>query len=83
MKTQLKNELFQTYSRKTKKRTLQQTFLKQINFTMNVKYHFLCYFNSNEKILLNRKILSSLFAKESGSFFSWKKWVCYFEKKLY
>lgn len=70
MKTQLKKELFQTYSRKNKKRSLQQTFIKQINFTINVKYNFLCYFNSNQKIFLNRKILSLIFVKESGSLFS-------------
>nr|NP_062503.1 ribosomal protein L20 [Chondrus crispus]CAA87596.1 orf94 [Chondrus crispus] len=72
MKTQLKKEFFQTYSRKLKKQNLQQVFTKQINSTINIKYNFLRYFNSNEKIILNRKILSLLFAKESGSLFSWR-----------
>nr|YP_010395075.1 ribosomal protein L20 [Polyopes affinis]UQJ72516.1 ribosomal protein L20 [Polyopes affinis] len=83
MKTQSKKEFFQTYSRKSKKQNLQQIFIKQINYTINEKYNFLRYFNFNEKIILNRRILSLLFAKESGSLFSWRKWIRYFNKKLY
>lgn len=83
MKTQSKKEFLQTYSRKSKKQNLQQLFTKQINSTINVKYNFLRYFNSNEKIILNRKILSLVFAQESGSLFSLKKWICYFTKNFY
>lgn len=66
----IKREVICTESRKLKKRILHRNFIKQINFTVGVKYNLFHYFNCTEKIFLNHKLLNLLFTTESGVLFS-------------
>nr|YP_009295543.1 ribosomal protein L20 [Mastocarpus papillatus]AOL58027.1 ribosomal protein L20 [Mastocarpus papillatus] len=75
MLRKLKKEITCTKSRKLKKKVFHQNFVKRLGSPTNSKLNLTTYFNSKEKIYLNRKLLSSLFITEGGFLFSWKKWT--------
>lgn len=69
----MQKEIFQTKSRKIKKRNKKKTYIQQFSFFNYFYYHLYMYFLKKNKILLNRKILSYFFVKEIGSIISLQK----------
>nr|YP_010164481.1 ribosomal protein L20 [Polyopes lancifolius]QRM91076.1 ribosomal protein L20 [Polyopes lancifolius] len=74
----MKREIFQTRSRKIKKRSRQRQTTTQINLLGCLKYNLFRYFLRKEKLWLNKKLLSKIFANEIGTLFSFKQWMTIF-----
>nr|WOL37383.1 ribosomal protein L20 [Polyopes affinis] len=74
----MKKEIFQTKSRKIKKRNRQRQTAAQINLLGCLKYNLFRYFLRKEKLWLNRKLLSKIFTNEAGTLFSFKQWMITF-----
>nr|YP_004062239.1 ribosomal protein L20 [Plocamiocolax pulvinata]ADR03255.1 ribosomal protein L20 [Plocamiocolax pulvinata] len=71
----MKKEVFQTKSRKIKKRSKYKTYIQHLNFLSYFYYNLYIYFFFKKNLLLNRKILSNFYIKEIGSLISLQKWV--------
>lgn len=69
----MQKEVFQTKSRKIKKRTKKKIYIQHLSFLSYFYYNLYIYFFLKKKILLNRKILSNFYIKEVGSFISLQK----------
>nr|YP_010937580.1 ribosomal protein L20 [Grateloupia asiatica]WKW95610.1 ribosomal protein L20 [Grateloupia asiatica] len=74
----MKQEIFQTKSRKLKKRYWQKRATTQINLSGCLSYNLFIYFARKEKLQLNKKLIANIFVSEIGTSFSLKKWMLQF-----
>nr|WCH57629.1 ribosomal protein L20 [Hypnea wynnei] len=66
-----------------KNKFLSKLFFKRLNFNSILRYSFFYFFMHNEKLILNKKVLWSLYSTEKGSIFSLKKWFKFIIFKYY
>ena len=77
----MKKEIFQTLSRKVKKRNNNNRRLSvQTSLVNNLNYNLFFYMLKKESIFINRKALSEIFFNELGVASSLRKWLLHFYK---